>query len=227
MTTMSEAAVARAASVRAAADRPAQRRSAEGALSFRAAFPARVELRKASEDADAGLQFAGVASVTEHAYEMWDMFGPYSEIVSAGAFADSLARADLDVPLVLGHDQLRRIARTTTGTLALSESDEGLDVRADLDAEDVDVAYIVPKLRAGLIDEMSFAFRITSGQWSPDYSEFRINGAEIHRGDVAIVGFGANPATFGGVGSRDSSAAAPAAAALRDRRESQLAMAQV
>jgi len=155
------------------------------------------------------------------------MFGPYSEIVSAGAFADSLARADLDVPLVLGHDQLRRIARTTTGTLALSESDEGLDVRADLDAEDVDVAYIVPKLRAGLIDEMSFAFRITSGQWSPDYSEFRINGAEIHRGDVAIVGFGANPATFGGVGSRDSSAAAPAAAALRARRESQLAMAQV
>ena len=127
--------------------------------------------------------------------KMWDMWGPYTEIVSAGAFADSLARADLDVPLVLGHDQLRRIARTTNGTLSLEESDAGLVVRAELDPSDPDVAYIAPKLRAGLIDEMSFAFRITAGQWSPDYSEFRIIAAELHRGDTAIVGFGANPFT--------------------------------
>jgi phage head maturation protease len=71
--------------------------------------------------------------------------------------------------------------------------------RADLDPADVDVAYIVPKLRAGLIDEMSFAFRIDSGQWSPDYDEFRINKVDMHRGDVAIVGFGANPYTSGGM----------------------------
>jgi HK97 family phage prohead protease len=124
------------------------------------------------------------------------MFGPYTEIVTNGAGADSLARADLDVPLVLGHDQLRRMARTTTGTLFLTESAEGLDVRAPaLDPADVDVAYITPKLRAGLIDEMSFAFRIESGQWSPDYTEYRINRYDIHRGDVAIVGYGANPYT--------------------------------
>ena len=36
---------------------------------------------------------------------------------------------------------------------------------------------------------------VTRGQWSPDYTEFRIQEAEIHRGDVAIVGFGANPFT--------------------------------
>jgi Escherichia/Staphylococcus phage prohead protease len=127
---------------------------------------------------------------------MWDMFGPYDEIVSAGAFTDTLNRADLDVPLVLQHDQLRRIARTTAGSLLLAEDDQGLRVSApELNPDDVDVAYIVPKLRSGLIDEMSFAFRIDSGQWSPDYTEFRINRVDIHRGDVAIVGFGANPYT--------------------------------
>ena len=61
------------------------------------------------------------------------------------------------------------------------------------------MAYIAPKLRSGLIDEMSFAFRITEGVWSPDFTQYRINSYDIHRGDVAIVGFGANPFTSGGL----------------------------
>ena len=194
MITRSAAAVARAAGVRQLADRPSQRRCAEHGSSTRAPFRAAVQLRAKGDD-ESVLQFDGLAAATEQGYEMWDWYGPYTEIVSAGAFTTTLARADLDVPLVLGHDQLRRIARTTNGTLALEETDEGLRVLADLDPSDPDVAYIAPKLRAGLIDEMSFAFRITRGQWSPDYTEFRIQEAEIHRGDVAIVGFGANPFT--------------------------------
>ena len=194
MNTRSAAAVARAAGVRQLADRPSQRRCAEHGSSFRASFRTAVELRAKSDD-DPTLRFDGLASATEQGYEMWDFYGPYTEIVSAGAFAGTLNRSDLDVPLVLGHDQLRRIARTTNGTLTLEETDEGLRVMADLDPADPDVAYIAPKLRAGLIDEMSFAFRIVRGQWSPDYTEFRIQEAEIHRGDVAIVGFGANPFT--------------------------------
>ena len=194
MITRSAAAAARAAGVRQLADRPSQRRCAEHGSSFRASFRAAVQLRAKGDD-ESVLQFDGLAAATEQGYEMWDWYGPYTEIVSAGAFANTLARSGLDVPLVLGHDQLRRIARTTNGTLTLEETDEGLRVLADLDPADPDVAYIAPKLRAGLIDEMSFAFRIIRGQWSPDYAEFRIQEAEIHRGDVAIVGFGSNPFT--------------------------------
>ncbi|WP_157251044.1 HK97 family phage prohead protease [Nonomuraea typhae] len=189
------AAAERAQHVRQRSDRPSQRRSGEHAGSRALArVPAAIDLR---EQGDGGsLEFLGRATIYERGYEMWDMWGPYTEIVSAGAGADSLARADLDVPLVLGHDQLRRLARTTTGTLELVEDDSGLSVRApSLDPADYDVAYIVPKLRAGLIDEMSFAFRIDAGQWSPDYTEYRITRYDIHRGDVAIVGYGANPAT--------------------------------
>lgn len=196
MKTFSEAALARREGVAQRADRPRQRRSAEApeALARAAAPLTRLELREAATEGH--LTFDGIASATERGYEMWDFFGPYTEIISAGAFARTLARADLDVPLVLGHDQMRRIARTTTGTLQLEEITEGLHVLApDLDPADVDVAYAAPKLRAGLYDEMSFAFRIVRGQWSPDYEEYRIDEVDLHRGDVAIVGYGANPYT--------------------------------
>jgi HK97 family phage prohead protease len=203
-----EAARERAQNVRARADRPSQRRSAE-ARGARAAMLAHADItltraKKAevpAEEASVGaLHFNGVATAYESGYEMWDAWGPYIEIVSAGAGEKSMKRTDLDVPLVLGHDQLRRIARTLNGTLTLEESDAGLIVDApSLDALDADVAYIAPKLTAGLIDEMSFAFRIVRGEWSPDYSQYRISEYDIHRGDVAIVGYGANPATSAGM----------------------------
>lgn len=201
MTTRDAAAAARAQHIRQRADRPSQRRCAEpaGARAAVRAGLSGVQVRDAEGDGGL-LEFTGHASVYELGYEMWDFYGPYTEVVSAGAGTDSLARGDLDVPLVLGHDQLRRLARTTTGTLILEEDDTGLSVRAPaLDPADHDVAYIAPKLRAGLVDEMSFAFRIESGQWSPDYTEYRITRYDIHRGDVAIVGYGANPHTGAGL----------------------------
>ena len=213
-TTLAAAAAARAQHVRQRADRPSQRRSAaqpQARAAVRATLSG-IQVRAAEEGSDL-LDFRGHASVYEQGYDMWDYYGPYTEIVSAGAAAESLARGDLDVPLVLGHDQLRRLARTTTGTLFLTEDATGLSVHAPaLDPADHDVAYIAPKLRAGLIDEMSFAFRIESGQWSPDYTEYRINRFDIHRGDVAIVGYGANPHT--GAGLREQPAPASRARAL-------------
>lgn len=194
-----EAAAKRAAGVQQRSHRPTQRRCAEDieSGSNRASFRSRFELRES--DADSGqLHFSGYATVYEAGYEMYDWYGPYTEIVSAGAASVTLNRSDLDVPLVLGHDSMRRIARTTNGTLTLSEDEHGVLVDApSLDAEDHDVAYIAPKLRSGLIDEMSFMFRITAGHWSPDYTEYRIDAFDIHRGDVAIVGYGANPSTAG------------------------------
>lgn len=197
MATRVEAAEARRHHIRQLADRPSQRRCAEAPGSgARMVVRSRMELRDSSEPGGP-LLFTGYASVYEQPYDMWDEFGPYTEIVSTGAAGISLARADLDVPLVLGHDQLRRLARTTNGTLTLTEDEHGLRPEARLDPADPDVAYIAPKVRSGLVDEMSFAFRITRGMWSPDYDEFRITEVDIHRGDVAIVGYGANPYTSG------------------------------
>ncbi|MHB1063537.1 MAG: HK97 family phage prohead protease [Georgenia sp.] len=228
---LATAANARSQAVAARADRPSQRRCAREASSgpWVAARAQDVHVRAAEGDSGL-LHFDGYATVYERGYEMWDFYGPYMEIVSAGAGAKTLARADLDVPLVLQHASLRRIARTTNGSLSLTEDDHGLRVDAPaLDPADHDVAYIVPKLRAGLIDEMSFMFRIERGQWSPDCTEYRIEQFDIHRGDVAIVGYGANPFTTGSglrsqdaleiVRSLDEETARAALATLRSRLE--------
>lgn len=199
MNTRAEAAALRSAQMNTRASRPMQRRSGEEPDSG-ARVSARIEgLRLVSRETDgvSGLLFGGYASMTERGYDMHDMFGTYTEIVSRGAFTNSLNRADLDVPLVLQHQDLRRIARTTNGSLRLTEDDNGLNVDADLDPRDQDVQYIEPKLRSGLIDEMSFKFRINGGEWSPDFETYRITDVDIHRGDVAIVGYGASPHTKG------------------------------
>lgn len=192
------AAVARATGIAQRTDRPSHRRSApeEGS---RAVMTARadIDVQVRADESKPSAHFIGIASAYEKPYVMYDMFGEYTEIVTAGAGAISLARVDLDVPLVLQHAQIRRIARTTTGTLTLAETDDALTVDApELDMRDQDVAYIVPKLIAKLVDEMSFAFRIIRGEWSPDWMTYRIHEYDIHRGDVSIVGFGANPHTI-------------------------------
>lgn len=212
------AAEARSQAVRGAADRPSQRRCSEEptAAPLVRVQASGVQVRAAEDGRTA--HFSGFASVYNRGYEMWDMFGPYMEQVNTGAGSESLSRPDLDVPLVLAHDSLRRIARTTNGSLTLRETvvddTEGLLVDApSLDRDDADVAYIMPKLDAGLVDEMSFRFRITEGSWSPDWSTYAIEGYDIHRGDVAIVGYGANPHTQG-AGVR--SAALPSVADLTE-----------
>jgi HK97 family phage prohead protease len=194
------AAQQRKAAAPSRAARPTQRRSAQETDAPARTFTrARPVLREPAGDS-AGMEFTGLASATGQPYEMWDWLGPYTEIVSPGAFGKTLAQAELDVPLVLQHVDLRRLARTTIaagelGHLELAEDESGLVARALMDPADSDVAYIAPKIRSGLVDEMSFKFRITAGMWSPDWTEYHIDEVDIHRGDVAICGYGANPAT--------------------------------
>src|ERR1700750_3270254 len=44
----------------------------------------------------------GIASVTDKAYRMWDVFGEYDEVVTRGAFTDTLA-SNPDVAFLLNH----------------------------------------------------------------------------------------------------------------------------
>lgn len=149
-----------------------------------------VELREVS---DGTLRFTGYASVTERAYEV----GDFEETIARGAFKRTLSE-NPDVVLLLNHDGLP-LARTKSGTLTLSEDARGLRVDADLNPADPDVQRVKPKLERGDVDEMSFAFRATSQDWNEDYTQRRITGATIHRGDVSIVTYGANDASTGGI----------------------------
>lgn len=205
----SEAAAERALKYKTLGDRPAQRsvceRSEHEPRSWATpGIRSAVALeRSATQPADTE-RFQGFASVTGQPYEMYDWLGPYDEVVAVGAFEKTLAQSDLDVPLVLDHVSSKRIARTgnASSPLELVELHDGATtglqvIAPTLQLSDPDTVYILPKLRSGLIDEMSFRFMITEGRWSEDFTTFTIRSVDIHRGDVAIVGYGANPHTTG------------------------------
>lgn len=174
-------------------------RATRGGTEHRA-YPVRLEVRAAgSEQA----RIEGYASVTEAPYEMYDFLGSYTEVVRGGAFAKTLAE-NPQVQLLLNHGGLS-MAYTRAGTLRLSEDSTGLHIAADVNTTRSDVRDMVSALADGNVDEMSFAFRVPAGksQWSPDYDQRDIVEVDIHRGDVSVVNFGANPATTAAVRAQD------------------------
>lgn len=198
--------------------RPSQRRSAEdGPASGGGIVTARATMTMRASKKDAGsLTFEGMASVYEPAghgleghvcrgYQMWDMFGPYTEYVHLGAGTASLANPELDVPFVTDHRSLQRLARTGNETSPLELSEDNADTSApglrvvapSLQRANPFVAQIEHVVQTGLVDEMSFRFMITGGSWSDDWTSYDIHAYDIHRGDVSIVGYGANPHTAG------------------------------
>jgi HK97 family phage prohead protease len=150
-----------------------------------------VEVR---EEVDGTMTFAGYATIFDRNYPVYDMYGEFQERIAPQAF-DRTLREDPDVVLVVNHGGLP-LARTKSGTLRLATDNIGLRVEAELDQSDPDVLALIPKMRRGDVDEMSFAFRVTNDQWSDDYTERTITSVNLHRGDVSVVTFGANPYTM-------------------------------
>ena len=135
----------------------------------------------------------GYASAFEQGYEMYDWYGPYTEIVSVGA-ADATLAADPEVVFRFNHAGTP-MASTRNGRLTLWADSQGLGQRAFLNPKRSDVQLLVQAIEDQDVREQSFMFRITSGQWSPDYMEYRINSFDLERGDVGPVTYGANPHT--------------------------------
>jgi phage head maturation protease len=195
---MTEMAQLRAA---AAAARVQATRAAAGSMSVPRDRPAAPELRFASKlraetvikDGLEFVQVEGYASVFERGYDMWDMFGPYTEIVGAGA-ADVTLAANPEVVFRFNHAGTP-MAGTRNGRLELWADETGLGQRALLNPRRSDVSDLVQAIDDDDVREQSFMFRITSGQWSPDYTEYRITEFDLERGDVGPVTYGANPHT--------------------------------
>ena len=139
----------------------------------------RIEVR--AED-DGNIRVSGYAAVFG---EETNIGGMFREVIERGAFSSALDRQD-DVVFLINHEGLP-LARTRSGTLNLREDDRGLFVETYLDASDPDVRSIVPKMRRGDLDKMSFAFVPTRQEWddSGDTPLRRIRDLQLH--DVAIV----------------------------------------
>jgi|GEM_PF-872285 len=141
------------------------------------------------------LKFSGYASVFDKGYDVHGGIaaGGWTEYVTRKAF-DVTLRANPDVHLLINHDGLP-LARTKSGTLRLGVDTTGLISEANLDLRDHTVRSLAVKMERGDVDEMSFAFRVKGQQWNTDETERSLTEVSLHKGDVSIVSFGANPHT--------------------------------
>jgi HK97 family phage prohead protease len=131
----------------------------------------------------------GYASTFDQPYNM----GWYQETVARGAF-DRTLKSKPDVRFLVNHDGLP-LARTKSvpENLTLSTDSTGLGIRAILDATDPDVRRLVPKMKRGDLDQMSFAFGIVAEEWSDDNKNRNLTELSLTGGDVSIVTYPANP----------------------------------
>lgn len=163
--------------------------------------PAQLRAKKVERDGKDFYEVSGYFTVYERGYDMWDWAGPYTEVVSLGAAEKTIA-AQPDVVYLVNHAGLA-MARTVAGTLELWSDETGGGNRAFLNPTRQDVKDLVAAIDDGTITEQSFAFMIESGQWSPDYTEYRINVVDMDRGDASAVNYGANPYTSVAARSRE------------------------
>ncbi|MFJ5804862.1 HK97 family phage prohead protease [Streptomyces sp. NPDC093093] len=156
-------------------------------------FSTQLRAKKVLRDELEWYEVEGYASSFERGYEMWDAFGPYTEVVAKGA-ADATLAADPEVVFRFNHAGTP-MASTRNGRLELWADDTGLGQRAWLNPKRSDVQLLIAAIEDQDVREQSFMFRITAGTWSPDYTEYRINSFDLERGDVGPVTYGANPHT--------------------------------
>ena len=163
-------------------------------IEFRACQPAEV---RAADDGSVVVE--GYAAVFN---QPTDIAGVFTEVIAPGAFRSALSRGD-DVEFLINHGGLP-LARSTAGNLTMTEDGRGLKMRAVLDPLDPDVQRIVPKMRAKMLDQMSFAFRALDQAW-----ETPADGADIRMikdvmlFDVSVVNRGQYGGTEIALRSRD------------------------
>lgn len=141
----------------------------------------------------------GYAAVFDQPTNIGDVF---TEVVARGAFKNALARGD-DTEFLINHGGLP-LARSTAGNLTMTEDDHGLKIRAVLDPSDPDVQRIIPKMRAKMLDQMSFAFQATGQRWDTPADGMDVRTiTDVVLYDVSIVNRGAYPQTSIALRSRD------------------------
>lgn len=115
-----------------------------------------------------------------------DICGWFTEVIAPGAFDEAITRDD--VVFLINHDDLPLArCRAGKGTLILKSDEYGLYMETALDQTDPDVQSIVPKIKRGDLDKMSFAFLPELQEWDETQNPplRTIKKAKLY--DVSIV----------------------------------------
>ena len=123
----------------------------------------KIETRADDEAENDKMIIEGYAAVFDKRTLIGTLDWGFYEIIDKKAFDGSNMK---DVPLKYNHsDEVPILARTRNKSLTLSVDDKGLFMRAELlDTQDSKDMY--KRIKAGLIDKMSFAFTVASEEFS-------------------------------------------------------------
>lgn len=150
---------------------------------------------RAVTDEDGKRYLEGHAAVFNSRSKLISEWGElFYEEIERGAFTDVLDNPDLDVILAPNHNSMQVMARTTSGTLILSEDETGLFFRAEIP----DISYandVYVSVERGDLFENSFAFSVDSDGYTWTETEEQIPLRKISKVkrlvDVSVVTHGA------------------------------------
>jgi HK97 family phage prohead protease len=146
------------------------------------------------------VEINGTAIVWDRDYEVVDQWGSYLERMSP-TVASQVLKGNLDCRLLVDHEPSKLLARTSSGTLKLSEGPNGLNMTAVLDTRDTDAANTVIRLERRDLSAMSCQFVVDQDEWSEDYSHRTIRSFSRLL-DVSCVTYPCSPTTSVAVAQR-------------------------
>jgi Escherichia/Staphylococcus phage prohead protease len=125
-------------------------------------------------------------------YTVLDMLGEFEETMHHGVCSSVLAD-QADVRFLFNHDGLP-LARTTSGTLRLTDTATSLQFKAVLDSRQQLANDLAVAIERGDVSQMSCGFVVADDEWSPDWAQ-----RDVYRFadllDVSAVTYPASPTT--------------------------------
>jgi HK97 family phage prohead protease len=119
-------------------------------------------------------------------YAVIDFRGSYEETLSPYTFREQLAGSPT-VPLRVEHNPASPPLASTgrSGTMQLTETPDGLHIRAQLAKDDPDAQAAVSKVKRGLLDRLSVGMMVDKDTWSGDQRQRTIHSARL--GEISLV----------------------------------------
>jgi uncharacterized protein len=149
-----------------------------------------LEVRAADTTGDT-VTITGSPIVYNRDYVVYDMFGEFNERMAPGVAAHLLTGTDCR--FLFNHDGMP-LARTTSGTLTLSDSPDALRFSATLDLRQSVARDLMIAIERGDVSQMSCGFVVARDEWD-DSMENRTIHQFADLLDVSAVTYPASPTT--------------------------------
>lgn len=123
-----------------------------------------LEARADDDEADAP-RISGIGSPYDHVARIQGWSEEWDEVVQSGAWRKTITRDDADIVSTFNHNLNQLLARTTAGTLTLTDPAEGILYEAQINPDDSQAMDVHARVARRDVTGASVWFRVTKDQW--------------------------------------------------------------